>query len=205
MSVPADGEPQQFEPKAVSTSVKQSPALSMANTVKDSIKTRKVAILAADGVDESAFIQMTQALTAAGALTKVVAPTLGTLKSSAGTSIDIDFSFLTTASVLFDAVYVPGGDQCVERLKTEGHALHFINEAYKHCKAIAVSGAGIELLRASCFGTALNFAADAEGEQMAAGLIIARHTPIHDVASQFINAIAQHRHWNRAMTEHVPA
>src|SRR3984893_1835045 len=49
MSVPADGDVKQFQPKPVSHAIGASPALSMANTVKNGIRTRKIAILAADG------------------------------------------------------------------------------------------------------------------------------------------------------------
>ena len=41
------------------------------NTVKDTVKTRKVAILAADGVDEGAVAAMSRLLTAAGAVPKI--------------------------------------------------------------------------------------------------------------------------------------
>ena len=79
---------------------------------------------------------MKKALTDAGAQAKVVAPRLGTLKGANGEEVKIDFSFLTAASVLFDAVYVPGGEKSVAALKREADAIHFVNEAYKHCKAI---------------------------------------------------------------------
>jgi len=40
----------------------------MANTVKDSIATRKIAILAADGVNEDNLLAVKEAITAEGAL-----------------------------------------------------------------------------------------------------------------------------------------
>ena len=43
----------------------------MANTPKDSIKTRKVAFLVADGFDEAAVLNMAKALEAAGAMPKI--------------------------------------------------------------------------------------------------------------------------------------
>ena len=51
LSVPADRDPKEFQPRRFKQRIDRSPALSMANTVKDTVKTRKVAILAADGVD----------------------------------------------------------------------------------------------------------------------------------------------------------
>ena len=56
----------------------------MATTVKDGITTRKIAILAADGVDDAALSGMKKALTAAGAQAKVVAPRLGRVEGRKG-------------------------------------------------------------------------------------------------------------------------
>ena len=95
MSVPADGNVKQFQPKRLVPSLDRSPALSMANTSKSGIKTRKVAILAADGVDDAALLAMKKAVTAAGADAKVVAPRLGLLKGAKGAQVNVDFSFLT--------------------------------------------------------------------------------------------------------------
>jgi catalase len=50
-SIPADMDPEAVQPRTVGNQTKASPALSMANTVKDTIATRKVAVLPADGVD----------------------------------------------------------------------------------------------------------------------------------------------------------
>jgi catalase len=59
---------------------------------------------------------MIEALTSAGALGKIVAPRLGYLKASDGGEFLIEFSLLTASSVLFDAVYVPGGERSVRAL-----------------------------------------------------------------------------------------
>jgi catalase len=203
MSVPADEEVEHLQPKPVKKSIGQSPALSMANTEKDSIKTRRVAVLAADGVDASTVATMQQALASAGAQVKIVAPRLGSLKSSNGSPVDIDFSLLTASSVLFDAVYVPGGEKSVELLQGEGKALHFIQEAYRHCKAIAATGAGAELLRASYLGRSTLAALEQGDYQLETdqGVIIGRDARVDDVASEFIKAIAQHRHWSRGMKD----
>jgi catalase len=207
MSVPADGDVKQFQPKPVKKPAGHSAALSMASTVKDSVKTRRVAILAADGVGDAELSAITQALTAVGAQAKVVAPRLGALKSASGAEINIDFSLLTAGSVLFDAVYVPGGERSVEALKAEANALHFINEAYKHCKTIAATGAGVELLRASYLGTEPILEPSAGGNQLVPneGVIIGRDAEVGNVAAEFIHAIARHRHWHREMKDQVPA
>ena len=55
----------------------------------------------------------------AGASVKLVAPHLGMLTPAAGAPVPVDFSFHTTASVLFDAVIVPGGERSVAALVNE--------------------------------------------------------------------------------------
>ncbi len=213
MSVPADGDPQRFQPKPRIPSLERSPALSMAHTVKDSIATRKVAILAADGVDAAAVTAMQQALAAAGAKSKVIAPRLGLLKGDNGTDIGIDFSLLTAGSVLFDALYVPGGELSVEALKGDAKALVFIKEAYLHCKPIAATDSGIDLFAAA------DPASDQRAQSHAAGVIqdrgrlfagdegivFARGAHTSRVAPKFIRAIAQHRHWARELKGQQPA
>ena len=203
MSIPADGNPKDFQPKRVVSSLKSSVPLSMANTPKDNIQTRKIAFLAADGVDLTAVNAMKKALTGAGAVVKIVAPHLGYLKTTGGgetkTELKIDFSFLTTASVLFDAVYVPGGEKSVAALKGEADAIHFINEAYKHCKAIAANGAGVELIRASHINAVKN------PDDVDAGLVLNEDPKAQKIADAFIVAIAQHRHWEREQMPTVPA
>jgi catalase len=207
MSVPADENPKQFQPKRVEQDVKSSPALSMANTTKDSIKTRKIAVLAADGFDAAALAAMKKALTAAGAQVKIVAPRLGVLRGTQGKKVKIDFSFLTAASVLFDAVYVAGGDESAAALKGEADALHFVNEAYKHCKAIAATGAGVEVLRASALGTVKGGKATSDVKKVVTeeGVVTGQDAQAGKVASEFIKAIAAHRHWSREKKDQVPA
>ena len=213
MSVPADGNAKQFQPKRLAPSIERSPALSMANTIKSGITTRKIAILAADGVDDAALTSMKKALAAAGAQAKVVAPRLGVLKGAKGAQVHIDFSFLTAGSVLFDAIYVPGGEASVEILKGDAKALLFVKEAYLHCKTIAATDAGIELLSAAQLGADKTAKRHAEGVRpdesklMAPdeGIIIGRGTQTSQVAATFIKAIAQHRHWDRESKGQVPA
>ena len=113
LSVPADGDPAEYASLQVEGSLPFSDALSMANTPKASIRTRQIAILAADGVDERSLSTVKEALVAEGAVVSIIAPKLGFLISENNEQIEVDQSFLAAASVLFDAVYVPGGNkQC---------------------------------------------------------------------------------------------
>lgn len=142
---------------------------------------RKVAILAADGVNGAEVTQMQSALQDAGVTVEVVAPHLGSIQSVDGKALPVNQSLLTTASVLYDAVYVPGGADSVNALQGSSNALHFIQEAFKHYKPIAASTEGADFFQAAGI-------ADAPGVVTGddAGL-----------ANTFLEAIGQHRFWER--------
>lgn len=190
-SVPAGEDPKQFQPKQVKGRATKSASLSMANTVKNTIATRKVAILAADGVDQASMSRMIKSLTEAGAQGKIVAPRMGNLEASLGKEFLIEFSLLTTSSVLFDAVYIPGGPKSVQALLAERDAVEFVTEAYRHCKTIAATGEGAELLRAC----PLPKTSDGKGGEP--GVIVGATSQSGLVVQQFIEAVARHRHWSR--------
>ena len=111
--------------------------------------------------------------------------------------IKADQTFLTTASVLFDAVYVPGGEGSIEALLEEQDPVHFVNEAYKHCKAIAIDNEGIELLNATYIARSVG---QIKEKKMANSGVI-----INGSLKDFIKAIAQHRFWEREKKDKVPA
>jgi catalase len=114
LSVPADVDPKKVQPKRVEQSIHESPALRQIdnpNFPGNTIKTRKIAVLLADGFNDEAVAEMSKALLTAGAAPKVIAPRLGVVRGARGTELKVDFSFLTAASVLFDAVYIPGEQQ----------------------------------------------------------------------------------------------
>lgn len=195
-SIPADGNPKDYQPIDVKLSIERSEALSMANTIKSTIKTRQIAILVANGVDENSLNSIKNALQAEGAQFKLIAPVLGYIKGSKGQSIKTDQGFLHTASVLFDAVFIPAGVKSAEGLIQEPDAIHFINEMYKHCKAIASEGEGKELIKASYIGKKL---ADKNNADALVGVLIDASP------KKFIAAVAQHRFWEREEKSQVPA
>ena len=191
LSVPADADPKKFQPIALKQAVTRSEALSMAKTVKDTAATRKVAILAADGVDGDAVAAMRRALQGAGAVPKIVAPHGGSLKADGGGALAVDFTLLTVGSVLFDAVFIPGGASSTSALAGDGAAVLFVREAYKHCKAIAASGTGLAVVEAA--------GVDAKD-------VLTRREANGQLSAAFIKAIAQHRDWAReARAQRVPA
>jgi catalase len=200
-SIPADADPEAYQPVVKEGSLAYSAALSMANTIKSGIRTRKIAILVADGVDAGSVETVKAALKAEGAFVDVIAPHLGTVDAAEeDVTVAVDQSFLTAASVLYDAVYVAGGVNAVAELESNPDALHFLNEAFRHCKAIAAVEEAVQVLDATYFGKKIptdKVIQDGEG-------ILTGEEP-GKLAQRFINAIAQHRSWEREQPRKVPA
>ena len=203
MSFPADGDPKKFQPKKGTQAIESSPRLSMVdnpNFPKDNIKTRKIAFLVADGFDDAAVSHMKQALLTAGAAVMTVAPRLGMLTGANGERVKADLSFLTGSSVMFDAVYVPGGEASVAALRNENESANFLDEAYKHCKTIAASGAGVELLKeAGIIGESTGADGKANQSSAEAGVISSGDDDATTIAAAFVKGISQHRHWEREL------
>jgi len=182
----ADADPKAVQPRKFTGEPQDSPPLSIARSAKPGMKTAKVAMLLADGFDESSLKTVSQAIAAAGGESKVVALHGGTVRSAKGTERAVDFSLPTVCSVLFDAVYVVGGESCVKALQTNSRAIEFVEEAHKHCKAIAATDNAIEFLQSTRVGPSI---AD-EDPAVVTG-------PAKSVAPAFVDAISQHRNWER--------
>lgn len=201
-NVPADADLSDYESvKGVKSEVEKSPALSMANTVKDQIKTRKVAFLTADGFDEKSLSAMKAKLEGEGAIVSIIAPKLGVVTSEKGVELPIDESFLTAASVLYDAVYVPGGINSSATLEADADAIHFLNEAFRHCKPIAVSAAAQQVIDATYFAKKI-LKDQTDKMALTDGVLIGDGSSSQDL---FVSMIAMHRFWEREKPMKVPA
>jgi catalase len=200
---PADANPAEWQPKRVNRNVGESAALRMLDNPnapeRPSIATRKVAILVADGSDGQAINAMKKALTAKGAMARLVGRHVGAFKSTGAGEMVAEESIFTASSVLFDAVYVPGGKAAIEALKREGQAIEFLVDAFKHYKTIAATGTGADLLaKAGITGAEPHPEAGPDADPTA-GVIVGSDKETSRVAKQFIAAIAKHRHWNRGL------
>ena len=176
-------------------------ALSMAKISKEGIEGRKIALLVANMVDGAALELACDALESAGATVKIIAPISGEVSSLQGKSIVVDHSLPTVSSVLFDAVFVPGGIDSAKTLCLNAHAVLFVNEAYKHGKPIAASDDGALLIaKAARSGGAANDTYSNIGMAMATGKAV-------DAAfmQQFIGMVAMHRFNERPDLESIVA
>ncbi|KAA6438470.1 catalase [Dyadobacter flavalbus] len=201
-SYPADADPKDYQPVITEGKLTASAALSMANTPKDSIKTRKIAFLAADGVNEKSLNAVRSALTSAGAVVEIIAPHQGFIISENDTQIAVDYSFLNAASVLYDAVYVPGGTNSVASIEAEADAVHFLNEAFRHCKPIAADSSAMQVIEATYFSSKLP-ADFSDKNVLREGIVISENAS--ELADKFILAIAMHRFWEREKPRKVPS
>ncbi|GHA57948.1 catalase [Pontibacter akesuensis] len=187
-------------------SVKETDFVSMEKHKIETAKSRQIAILLEDGYDYCEVMQVKSALEAAGAHAKIVSKFHGMRKASSGEEIETDKSHITTASIMYDAIYIPEGEEHIKALLKEGDAIHFVNEAFKHCKPIATSGNGIALLqKASVLG--IDFADENSQDVLTdSGVVTAGNDADADeFAAAFINAIKKHRHWDREEKMMVPA
>ncbi|TDD27553.1 catalase [Actinomadura sp. KC06] len=176
-----------------------SPALSQANA-PGSVQGRKIAILAADGVDSAAVAAVGDALKDAGAVCEILAAKDGFVQAANGGQVEVTRAMPTVASVLYDAVLVPGGEESVRTLAGDGDAVHFVAEAFVHCKAIGALDAGIGLLERAGI-TGVQFADS--GTVSDTGVVTGRG-PGGGFSAKLIDAVKAHRHWTRDKA-HVPA
>jgi catalase len=183
---------------------RSSDALSMEKSTRRSVKGRKVAVLAADGVSLKEVTALKKILKEEGVKCEIISQFGSDLKGEGGV-VEVDKMFVTTASVLFDAVYIPGSKASVEALKSKGYVLHFINEMFLHCKPIAASDEGVELLRASQLPQIRLAGGAGDGVVSEKGVVTSIGGNMNDFASKFIEAIQEHRHWNREEKSQVPA
>jgi catalase len=185
--------------------VTESPALSMERTRKDTIKTRKVAILIEDGYDQSQLEAVMSFLKQEGAKWETVSDKFGMRKGSGGGEIRTDKTYMTTSSVMYDALYIPGGEH-VNILSKQGDSVHFANEVFRHCKPIGATARGIAFLRSTQIA-GVDYASGSEtGTVNSSGVVTSEDaSAMSSFTTEFRNAIAQHRHWTREQKEMVPA
>ncbi|ASN03941.1 catalase [Virgibacillus necropolis] len=161
---------------------KTSPALSQENTNKKA-KTRKVAVLLGNGYKGGEVTKALNALKAEGINPEIVSEKLGKVTSEEGTVLKADHTFLTSESVLFDAIYVVGGKDVSGKFHQE--TAYFVNEAFSHFKPIGGTEEGKKWLESS-------------GKAESVGVIVS--DDIDEFVPGFVKAIAAHRYWDRQIS-----
>ena len=180
-AIGADADIEKHQPPKKKNYLNSDPALSQANTKFDSIATRQIAVLVADGFSMSDYNAMAKPLEKEGAMLKLIAPHGGTIICDENMEHEVDAAIMTTESVLFDAVYIPGGIESIDSLKKEPKYIKFINEMFKHCKAIAANNEAESLIDTT----------------FVVGFKDDKAVLINKNPKAFIDAISKHRNWDR--------
>ena len=152
-----------------------SPALSIQQNMKPTLKGRMVGILIHDGTDAAALKSLKASLEKAGAKVKTVAPKIGSVTLSDKSTIKADGQLAGTPSQLFDAVAVLLSSEATAAMAKEGAAVQWVMDAYGHLKAIGHTKEAEPLL----------LKAHAEKDE-----------GVTDLGAPFIKAAAQ-RFWDR--------
>jgi len=181
-------------PRAMATpppaEVDVSPPLSLlARPGQGGIRTRKVAILIADGVDGPGVTAIQTALLQEGAVPRLVSLRVGRVRTASGDLLEADASMENSPAVLFDGVVLADGEAATDLLANSGQAAEFIQNQYRHCKTLlAVGSAGLMLEAQGIDGLLADGSPDP-------GVLMADDAA--DGVNRFIAALARHRHFER--------
>jgi catalase len=191
--------------RSASAGLTRAPSLSLDHQPKDSIRTRRIAALVANGFSASDFKAVKTALTSEGALVDIVSLLLGTIHDGEGTPVEVDKTFEGGPSVIYDAVFIPGGAASVATLNALTEVRAYVMEAREHAKAIAASSEAIDILAAA------GLLRRAPPNQARGGVFSDQGIVIANVGADmtafsgaFVAAIRAHRHWQRASLASSP-
>ncbi len=177
-------------PTTASGGVLKTKGLSMEEDQPKLAKGRKVAILIAAGVNVAEAKAMEAALAGEAATCEFVGPHIGGVEGVGG-MIEATKTYANCTSVLFDAVFVPGGPESISTLEELPDALRFIDEAYKHGKPIGACSEGVELVAVSQLGDLVP-----DGEAANQGVLLEK-SEVDNLTQPFLTALASHRFHNR--------
>jgi putative intracellular protease/amidase len=122
----------------------------------------------------------------------LLAPVDGAVATDDGGMLSVTRAMTTVSSVLYDAVVVPDGEGSAFALASDGFAVHFVAEAYKHAKTIAAVGAGVSVLdQAEVLGYDEEEESGASAAGSAVDQVLSGHVASEPEASQ--RSPSQHR------------
>lgn len=159
-----------------------SPAVSMANT-PHSAATQKVGILIGNDFSSREVMGVLNLLNDNDAFFDIISERLGPVTSDDGKQLDVGETFKTKSPVLYDALYVVGGI-AVNQAEFDHKIMEFCYKAYKHYKPIGVATTGQVYIEQAQFSNTM-------------GIVLAANNK--NFESDFMDAIAQKRFWDRAL------
>jgi len=166
--------------------VTRSPALSlMARSGNGGVRTRKVAILVADGADGEQIAALQRKLLDAGAIGRLVGPRVGPFATKTGEPVDADASFENEPGILFDGLVIPGGAASAATLAADGRVAEHVKDQYRHGKTLMAIGEA----------RAIFDACGVDAGKDPGVLMMAKFDGA--AASKFVAALGRHRHPER--------
>lgn len=122
----------------------------MKTSHSENLRGKTVAILVADGFEESELLKPRAALDEAGATTRVVSPCRGQVKSwtgdGFGKTVPVDLPLSQADASDFDALLLPGGVINPDSLRLKREAVDFVRAFFEAGKPVAAICHGPQIL-----------------------------------------------------------
>ena len=178
--------------RPIPTDIAASPALSMMSRPGDgAVHARRVAILVDHGIDGASVRQVYSALLEAGAVPRFVGRQLGKVETVGGKGasapINVEISIAAGPAVLYDAVVIADVGPGVSAFLSNGLAMDFIKDQYRHCKPMLVLGGAKNLL------DQLHIPCELPSGEVDSGIILAEDKLLNEAINQFRAALSTHR------------
>jgi catalase len=184
-----------------------------------SIKTRRVAILIADGFNLAEVQAAKAALLASSAVPWIIGPRRGKIYAQGevlgqGAHVWADHHYEGQRSTLFDGLIIPSGEHAA-KLADNGRAIHWVREAFGHCKPIGAVGEAVQFLQTAVQLPGVQFASSLDSETVTTsyGVVTAGKYGVSSAAtdaikiaegesgflSNFAFALSKHRAYEREL------
>ncbi|TCD70668.1 catalase A [Steccherinum ochraceum] len=185
------------------------------------IKSRRIAILVGDGFDLAQVQALRAAFKAGSATTWLIGPNRGPVYPEGVAQGDVkngvlaDHQYEGQRSTAFDAVVIPAGMKSAQALARNGRAVHWVREAFGHCKAIGAIGEGVAFVREAAQLPGVEYATNLDSHDVVSsyGVVTVGKVNLSSIAadvlkisqsdkgfvSSFAYEVSQHRCWAREL------
>jgi len=115
-----------------------------------SLSSRKFAIMASHGFDQSAFVGLQKMLLAQNIVLKVISPNAGLVNGVTGgqvaMSYPVDVAFNETLAIDFDALVIPSGETHIGTLSDELHTVRIVRAFMRQSMPILVQDNALDMV-----------------------------------------------------------
>ncbi len=148
----------------------------------------KVAVLAANGVNQEELTAVQKALAAQGAALRLISTDQGLVNgwdgSGWGHNFAVDAQLNTALGVDYDCLIIPGGQRSLDKLKLTAHTKRFIGSFMAAGKPVAVMGDALQIMAYTeqLTGRTVGGPEDLKGIAEKAGAVWSEDTMVQDNA-----------------------